>query len=211
MEIGQRLKEARGIAGLTQELVAEEIGVSRQTISNWENNKSYPDIISVIRISDLYSISLDALLKEDKNMIRHLDESTNTVRSYDRLRKSLPLLMFLVIWAVIVTTFWLGGSGDAMGFSIVTFYLVLPVTTIITAFFVGKDDWKLPMKAGVVAGLAVMNMLAEYGTFSLANMLEFNKINMPEVGVLMSGVVIAAIGLGGGCLARVFRCKKEIA
>ncbi|MCH5206164.1 MAG: helix-turn-helix transcriptional regulator, partial [Oscillospiraceae bacterium] len=68
MEIGNRLKNARVEIGLTQEKVAEEIGVSRQTVSNWENGKFYPDIVSVIKLSDLYSVSLDELLKEDKNM-----------------------------------------------------------------------------------------------------------------------------------------------
>ena len=62
MEIGKKLKNARIEAGLTQEKAAEKIDVSRQTISNWENEKSYPDIISVIELSNLYSISLDDLL-----------------------------------------------------------------------------------------------------------------------------------------------------
>ena len=48
MEIGKQLKNARMHSGLTQENVAEKIHVSRQTISNWENEKSYPDIINVI-------------------------------------------------------------------------------------------------------------------------------------------------------------------
>lgn len=60
MEIGKKLKEARLNRDLTQEVIAEKLNVSRQTISNWENEKSYPDIISVIELSNLYSISLDA-------------------------------------------------------------------------------------------------------------------------------------------------------
>ena len=59
MEIGKKLKEARLQSGLTQEKAAEKIGVSRQTISNWENEKSYPDIVSVIRLSDIYSITFE--------------------------------------------------------------------------------------------------------------------------------------------------------
>ena len=58
MEIGKKLKNARIEAGLTQEKAAEKIDVYRQTISNWENEKSYPDIISVIALSDLYSVVL---------------------------------------------------------------------------------------------------------------------------------------------------------
>lgn len=90
MEIGKKLKNARMQSGLTQENVAEKINVSRQTISNWENEKSYPDIISVIQLSNLYSISLDVLLKGDEKMIEHLEESTNVVKSNQKL-----------IWAIV--------------------------------------------------------------------------------------------------------------
>ena len=61
MEIGEKLKAARVTAQLTQEQVAEKIMVSRQTVSNWENGKSLPDIISVMNLSDLYGVTLDEL------------------------------------------------------------------------------------------------------------------------------------------------------
>ena len=85
MEIGKKLKNARVQSGMTQENVAEKINVSRQTISNWENEKSYPDIISVIELSNLYSISLDVLLKGDEKMIEHLEESTDVVKSNQKM------------------------------------------------------------------------------------------------------------------------------
>ena len=62
MDIGTKIKNARIAAQLTQEQVADALGVSRQTMSNWENGKTYPAIISVIKMSDLYGISLDHLL-----------------------------------------------------------------------------------------------------------------------------------------------------
>lgn len=97
MEIGSKLKEARTKAGLTQEKVAEEIFVSRQTISNWENEKSYPDIISVIKLSDLYDISLDILLKGDEDMMKHLEESTDVVNSNKKLLAAIGVNVFLLI------------------------------------------------------------------------------------------------------------------
>lgn len=100
MEIGKKLKDARMHSGFTQERVAEEIGVSRQTISNWENEKSYPDIVSVIRLSDLYSISLDELLKGDIKMMEHLEESTNVVKSNQRLIGA--VIMNIVLVAVLM-------------------------------------------------------------------------------------------------------------
>lgn len=85
MEIGKKLKSIRLQKGFTQEAVAERIQVSRQTISNWENEKSYPDIVSVVNLSNLYEVSLDELLKEDKHMLEHLEESTNIVKSNKKL------------------------------------------------------------------------------------------------------------------------------
>ena len=97
MEIGKKLKNARIEAGLTQEKAAEKNNVSRQTISNWENEKSYPDIISVIALSDLYSVSLDELLKGDQKMAEHLEESTNVVKSNKKLTGAILLNIILMI------------------------------------------------------------------------------------------------------------------
>ena len=97
MEIGKKLKNARIEAGLTQEKAAEKIDVSRQTISNWENEKSYPDIISVIALSDLYSVSLDELLKGDQKMAEYLEESTNIVKSNKKLAGAILLKIILMI------------------------------------------------------------------------------------------------------------------
>ena len=101
MEIGKKLRKARTRSGFTQEKAAEEIGVARQTISNWENEKSYPDIVSVIRLSTLYSVSLDELLKGDEEMIDHLEESTNIVNSNKKLIAAVAANMILLIVLII--------------------------------------------------------------------------------------------------------------
>ena len=85
MEIGRKLKEARQMSDLTQENVAEKLNVSRQTISNWETEKFYPDILYVLQLSDLYQVSLDELLKGDERMIQHLENSTNVVKSNQKI------------------------------------------------------------------------------------------------------------------------------
>lgn len=63
MEINQRLKELRLAHQLTQEELAQQIFVSRQTISNWENGKGQPDIENLILLSEYYQISLAELLQ----------------------------------------------------------------------------------------------------------------------------------------------------
>mgnify|MGYP001623891676 FL=1 len=97
MEIGKKLKSARLKAELTQESVADKIQVSRQTISNWENARSYRDIGSIVHLSNLYNISLDELLKEDRNMLEHLEESTNVVKSNKKLIAAITINIVLLL------------------------------------------------------------------------------------------------------------------
>ena len=105
MEIGQKLKEARMRAGFTQENIAEKLNVSRQTISNWENEKSYPDIVNVITLSDLYSISLDNLLKGDEKMMEHLEESTNVVKSNKKLLGAVVINIVMMVLLITLSMF----------------------------------------------------------------------------------------------------------
>lgn len=76
MDVGERLKERRNELHLKQDYVAEELGITRQTMSNWENGRSYPDIERIIRLSEIYDLSLDELLKGDQEMVKHLQENT---------------------------------------------------------------------------------------------------------------------------------------
>lgn len=101
MKIGDQLKKARLDKNMTQEEVAEKIFVSRQSISNWENNKTYPDIGNIIALSDLYGISLDELLKGSDNFMKHLEESTDIVKSNKKLIFFIILaLLFMIVMAV---------------------------------------------------------------------------------------------------------------
>ena len=74
MKLGQKLKEARTQAGHSQDAVAKIIGVSRQSVSNWENDRTYPDIGSLLKLSDLYGLSLDGMLKEDAAIPAHFEK-----------------------------------------------------------------------------------------------------------------------------------------
>lgn len=105
MKIGDKLKKARQDKKLTQEEVAEKLFVSRQSISNWENNKTYPDIGNVIALSDLYQISLDELLKGSDNFMKHLEESTDIVKSNKKLIFFIIVALFAMVVMAIFTEF----------------------------------------------------------------------------------------------------------
>lgn len=65
MELKEQLKAHRAAAGLSQEELAERIYVSRQTISNWETDRTYPDVQSLLLLSDVFGTSIDELVKGD--------------------------------------------------------------------------------------------------------------------------------------------------
>lgn len=74
MQLGQMIAKIRKEQGLTQEAFAEKFHVTRQTVSNWENEKSYPDLQVLVDMSNRFEISLDILLKEDSRMVRAIDK-----------------------------------------------------------------------------------------------------------------------------------------
>ncbi len=202
MDIGNKIKQSRIEAKITQEKAAEALGVSRQTISNWENEKTYPDIISVLKMSDLYHVSLDYLLKGEttmNNYMDYLEESTNTVKSRNRFTKLILVFSYLIIWAIAILVFWCFTSGsDAMGYSLVFLWIILPVTTFADSLFLslnncwGKAKWYAPLFFGI------MYMLAEYATFSLANNIAFDKLNMPHFSMILAGALISLAGIAAG-------------
>lgn len=98
MEIKELIKKARAESGLTQEKAAEELCVSRQTISNWETGKSLPDIISILKMSDLYQISLDELMKGDKKM----EEKIKKDASYEKEQKIFMKYTFISMLALLL-------------------------------------------------------------------------------------------------------------
>lgn len=106
MRIADKIKDARIQKGYTQEQVAENLLVSRQTISNWENGKSLPDIISIIKMSELYELSLDEMMKGDKALLKKVERDVGAVKAEKRLIKfawiSIVIAIILMILGEII-------------------------------------------------------------------------------------------------------------
>lgn len=83
MNIGKEISSIRKERKLTQEEFSKLFHVTRQTVSNWENEKSYPDLQTLIDMSEIFEVSLDKLLKEDKEMIKVIDKE----RMYGKIIK----------------------------------------------------------------------------------------------------------------------------
>lgn len=97
MELGSQIKKYRTTMNLSQEDLAEKIYVTRQTISNWENNKSYPDIHSLLLLSSLFHVSLDQLIKGDVIIMKEEINKVEIQRfNHDGVIFALLLILFIV-------------------------------------------------------------------------------------------------------------------
>ena len=74
MNIGNQILNIRKENQLTQEEFGKLFHVTRQTVSNWENGKSYPELQILVSISNQFNVSLDTLLKEDSKMVKTIDK-----------------------------------------------------------------------------------------------------------------------------------------
>lgn len=138
----------------------------------------------------------------------YLEESTNVVKSRNKFSELITIVVYLAIWALSLIVFWLFTSGsDAMGFGIMFLWVLLPVTTFVISLLIGKNNYWGKWKWLSVIVFGIMYMLAEYATFSTANMVAFGKINMPELGMIPVGAIISLIGLGIG--VGIYRLKSK--
>ena len=112
MELGKQIRKYRQEAQLSQEDLASRVYVSRQTISNWENDKSYPDVSSLVLLREVFQISLDELIKGDIETMKEVikKEEIEKMNRYGVIYtllliatvvSAVPLFMWLGYWAII--------------------------------------------------------------------------------------------------------------
>ena len=95
MELGARIKEHRKRCGLSQEDLAIRVFVARQTVSNWETDKTYPDVQSLLLLAELFHTSIDELVKGDLAFIeKTIDRDVQSMR---RLNRQIIVLLLAAV------------------------------------------------------------------------------------------------------------------
>lgn len=110
MEIGQQIIRYRKQQALSQEELAEKVYVSRQSISNWENDKTYPDIHSLLLLSQIFHVSLDQLIKGDIEKMKYTITQVDK-KNFERDTKVMVTLMILLMissYPLVYFLEWLG-------------------------------------------------------------------------------------------------------
>ena len=107
MELGKQIKMYRQEAHLSQEELANRVYVSRQTISNWENDKSYPDVNSLVLLSEIYKISLDKLIKGDIEVMRDAIQKEE-VEKMNHYGKIYTIMLITTAVSAVLLFMWIG-------------------------------------------------------------------------------------------------------
>ena len=102
MNIGSTIRAIREEHGLNQEEFAEKFHVTRQTVSNWENNKNYPDLMTVIRISERFNVPIDTILKEDIEFVREKDRDVKLAAARKKIIIALAAAILVLAAAVVL-------------------------------------------------------------------------------------------------------------
>lgn len=96
MSLGQTISKIRQENKLTQEEFAKQYSVTRQTVSNWENGKSYPDLVTLVKISNDFEYSLDSMLKENPNMTETMNQNMKHGESSALIGGISAILLFII-------------------------------------------------------------------------------------------------------------------
>ena len=138
MNLGAQIKKYRVECSLSQDELAEKLFVTRQSISNWENDKTYPDIKSLVLMSEVFSVSLDELVKGDMEIMKK-EISEQDREQFKKEDRVLGVLMLLLIFLTVP----LAKHGGWLG---IAAYVVLAVVTLGYSIKVEKHKKQLDIQ-----------------------------------------------------------------
>lgn len=121
MALSEKLYELRKKSNLSQEQLAEQLGVSRQAVSKWESGKAVPESETLISISEYFGVTLDYLMKENYSQSKLVTDEGATQTNNGREKRILGLvtcligMICLLIWGIV--SIFIPSASDRIGTS----------------------------------------------------------------------------------------------
>ena len=138
MELGKQIRKYRNERTLSQEALADKFYVSRQTVSTWENDKSYPDVKSLVLLSEVFAVSLDQLIKGDVEMMKEQINQTDQ-KKFGRLSNIFAILFLATLITPIPLEHFLSYAGIAI-------WVVIFGAALYTAALVEREKKKFDVQ-----------------------------------------------------------------
>jgi len=152
MNLSKQIKKYRDREAFSQEDLAEKIYVSRQTISNWENERSYPDIHNLLLLSVLFDVSLDDLVKGDMEMMKNNLQQVK----FNKLGQVMAIFLILAVGSIGLAIKFFGNIGLVIPFV----FWVIAMTAAIKIDIIKKRE-NIKTYAEIVAFMENKDVNAE--------------------------------------------------
>lgn len=141
MVFGEKLKSERKNKGWSQEQLAEHLFVSRQSVSKWENGQNYPSIEIIIKVSDLFGITIDELLRRDEELTKKVIKDSKQL-AHPNLKFAFDVLFLIGVALLIIK----------LGVFILNKFTALEFTLYGGSFFWNFGPLILMIGAGIGSG-----------------------------------------------------------
>ncbi|WP_086348880.1 helix-turn-helix transcriptional regulator [Candidatus Enterococcus clewellii] len=177
MKISEQLKKHRKTKQISQEGLAEVVQVSRQTVSNWETGRSYPDLQSLLLLSDYFEVSLDELVRGDVPMMK----KTVEIRKMNMLAWTMigGLVLMIATLPLVLSFGWLGAIAPVLSSSV----------AMIAAFAVEK----MKKKHNVQTYTEILNFMKDEEMTPAQKVVEKKRLKQQRILYPMGTAVLTAI------------------
>lgn len=188
MNLGTQIKKYRMALSLSQEQLAQKVFVSRQSISNWENDKTYPDIKSLILLSELFGISLDQLIKGDLEMMKN--EITEQQRAQFQKDSTILAVLMAMMMILPVPLYAAFGRWGCVS------YLMLASAGLYYGVRVDRHKKKFNIQTyKEILAFTEGKTLSEIETAREDGKRPYQKVLLALGAALLAGVISACMGL----------------
>lgn len=182
MELGKQIKKYRQENELSQEELANRIYVSRQTISNWENDKNYPDVNSLLLLSEVFQISLDELIKGDIDRMKEIINKEE-VSKFNHYSKIYTFILIIVIVSAVPQFIWL----DYWGF------IIWGIICVIAMYYALKIE-KIKKENNVQTYKEILAFSEGKLLDEIQKQREIGKRPYQKVFIIIISVILAIVG-----------------
>ena len=207
MDIADKLKLYRKDSKLTQSQVADSLNVSRKTISSWENGRNFPDINSIVMLSDIYHVSLDALLRDDQILSHY-----HTQDKISRLDSKLLSLSFRINVVLLILGYFniFRFFGDA-GNSLISLFTVVNLVIFITHFpwaIVSLNRQRILSTSLIFILILLINLVLDLKVNALLKLMVQNS-SFFDIGIVVGELFFVLI-LSIECIILLLASRKGI-
>lgn len=172
MNFKTRIIEIRKNKSMTQEDLADLLRVTRQTISNWENGKSYPDIISLLEISKKFDVSLDDLLKNDQKIVKNIINKEKN----KKILKIITIILSIIV--ALITIYLIFKPKEEKAFEVAVNYNLIEATKQANCVNESILYYKDNNRIIYFNCLDTINLIVDNNSYELKEYLKTNKLTI---------------------------------